>query len=323
VTRDNLQLFEQEIRMIRHICVAVLLVIASLHLALAQTEDDVAAARELYIAGDYAAALQVLIPAAEAGNARAQNIVGAAYQYGNGGLPVDAQKALQYFGLSAAQNFPSSHHNLGVLYENGMEGLDPDMQVARAYYEQSVAIGWVGSFEDLAHLLRDGIGGPADIPRAIDLLEQGRAQGDAESIHELAYMYHDGVAVPVNLLKARGLYAEAAATGIGQAQNDYGYMLEFGEGGPIDLQGAMVQYRAVMAAGEAYGAINAGWLIFNNPAVFPDQVEGLALCYWARDHATGEDATEYRASCDDVATGYSKADIDKALARAATLQLTD
>lgn len=165
--------------MIRHICVAVFLSIVGLAPVQAQTEVKVAAARLLYLDGRYEAALQVLIPAAEAGNARAQNIVGAAYQYGNGGLPVDAQKALQYFGLSAAQDFPSSHHNLGVLYENGMAGLVPDMQVARAYYEQSVAMGWVGSFEDLAHLLRDGIGGPADIPRAIDLLEQGRAQGDA------------------------------------------------------------------------------------------------------------------------------------------------
>ena len=41
-----------------------------------------------------------------------------------------------------------------------------------------------------------------------------------------------------------------------------------------------------MTSREAYGAISAGWLIFNHPDVFPGQVEGLALCYWARDHAT-------------------------------------
>ena len=125
--------------------------LASLQAALAQTDAEVAAARVLYLDGEYAAVPGVLIPAAEAGNAHAQNIVGAACQYGNGGLPVDAQKALQYFGLSAAQSFPSSHHDLGVLYENGMEELAPDMQVARAYSEQSVANGWAGSFEDLAH----------------------------------------------------------------------------------------------------------------------------------------------------------------------------
>ena len=102
--------------MIRHISVAVFLALASLQPALAQTDAEVATARQHYIDGDYATALRVLIPAAEAGNAPAQNIVGAAYQYGNGGLPADARKALQYFSLSAAQNFPSAHHNLGVLY---------------------------------------------------------------------------------------------------------------------------------------------------------------------------------------------------------------
>lgn len=126
-------------------------------------------------------------------------------------------------------------------------------------------------------------------------------------------MYHDGVAVAVNPEKSRELYAEAAATGFGQAQNDYGHMLEFGEGGPIDLQSAMTQYRAAMAAGEVYGAINAAWLIFNHPGVFPDQVTGLALCYWARDHAHDEDAVEYGASCDDVAAGYSKAQVESAV----------
>jgi uncharacterized protein len=307
--------------MIRHICVAVFLSVASL--AQAQTEDEVAAARLLYLDGQYELALQVLIPAAEAGNPRAQNIVGAAYQYGNGGLPVDAQKALQYLGLSAAQNFPSAHHNLGVLYENGMPGLAVDLQVARAYYEQSVANDWVGSYEDLARMLRDGLGGPADVPRAIDLLNRGMAAADAESIHQLAYMYHDGVAVPVNMDKARDLYAQAAAAGIGQAMNDYGYMLENGQGGPVDLQAALVQYRAAMAAGDAYGAINAGWMYFTYPDTFPDQVEGLALCYWARDHAEAADATEYATSCEEVATGYSKADIDKAIARAATFGLAD
>lgn len=304
--------------MIRHICVAVFLALASLQPALAQTDEEVATARQQYIDGDYASALRVLIPAAEAGNPRAQNIVGAAYQYGNGGLPLDVGKALQYFGLSAAQNFPSAHHNLGVLYETGMEGLPPDMQVARENYEKSVTIGWLGSYEPLARMLRDGLGGPADEPRAIALLEKGVAENDPASIHALAYMYHDGVAVPVDLVRARALYAQAAAANIPQAMNDYGLMLENAEGGLPDLPGAMEQYRNAMSYGDAYAGINAAWLIFNHIDEFPDQVEGLALCYWARDHASAEDAVEYGASCDAVAAGYSKAQVESAVKLSAT-----
>ena len=48
--------------------------------AVAGPVDD---ARLAYIAGNYSVALQVLIPAAEAGDPNAQNIVGAAYEDGN------------------------------------------------------------------------------------------------------------------------------------------------------------------------------------------------------------------------------------------------
>lgn len=304
--------------MIRSISVALVVTFLGLTPAFAQTDEEVAVARQQYLDGDYTNALAVLVPAAQAGNPRAQNLVGAAYQYGNGGLAVDAQKALEYYNLSAAQNFPSAHHNLGVLYDIGMEGIPRDLTRARAYYEQSVTIGWLGSFSNLAVMLRDGIGGPADEPRAIALLEQGLAQGDGPSIHALAYMYYEGVAVPVDLKRARDLYEQAAAAGIPQAMNVYGAMLENAEGGFPDLPGAMAQYRNAMSYGEAYGGVNAAWLIFNHPEDYPDQVEGLALCYWARDHASAEDADTYANACDDVAVGYSKGEVASAIKRSVT-----
>ena len=52
--------------------------------AFAQTDADVAAGRDLFLAGNYAEALVILRPAAEAGMARAQNILGLAYQDGKG-----------------------------------------------------------------------------------------------------------------------------------------------------------------------------------------------------------------------------------------------
>ena len=68
-----------------------------------------------------------------------------------------------------------------------------------------------------------------------------------------------------------------------------------------------------MSYGEAYAGINAAWLIISHIDEFPDQVERLALCYWARDHASAEDAVGYGASCDAVATGYSKAQVKSAV----------
>lgn len=304
--------------MIRHISIALAFVCLTISPALAQSDEEVAAARLLYIDGQYEAALRVLVPAAEAGNPRAQNIVGAAYQFGNG-VPVNAVKALAYFNLSAAQNFPSAHHNLGVLYENGMEGIPADSPRARAYFEQSVTIGWLGSYSNLAFMLRDGIGGPADVPRALALLEQGLAQADIASIHELAYMYHDGVGVPVDMTKARDYYSQVVAANVPQAMSSYGTMLELGEGGPIDLAGAEAQYLAAIDLDYAYSGIDMAWLIFNNPDTYPDQVQGLAYCYWAQATATGADADEYRASCDDAASDFTAPEIKDAKSRAALI----
>ena len=46
--------------------------------------DPVDDARQLYLDGEYEAAMEVLLPAAESGDANAQNVVADAYDKGNG-----------------------------------------------------------------------------------------------------------------------------------------------------------------------------------------------------------------------------------------------
>ncbi len=287
-----------------------------------QTPDldaQVAAAREVFVAGDHAAALAVLKPAAEAGHMRAQNIVASAYQYGNG-LPVDAALAQDFFTRAAAQGYPPAMHNLGVLFEMGMPGLAPDPALARDWYARGAALDYPPAIGGLGVLLHGGIGGAADPARALILFRRGAEMGDPVSLEWLAYMTGEGEAgLTADLAESRRLYTIAAMLGRSYAQNRLGEMMERGEGGARDVVAAVAQYRQAAQSGFAYGAINAAWAITENPDLFADQIEGLAWCFWALEHAPAEEAAEYRPACNDLAGGFSETDRRAAEKRAESL----
>lgn len=284
---------------------------------LAQTDDPVADAREVFIAGDHAAALDVLIPEADAGHMRAQNIVGSAYQYGLG-VSADPQAAIRYFEMAAAQGYPPAMHNLGVLYEDGMEGLPPDEAVAREWYARGAALDYAPAITGLGIFQLLGRGGPEDPEGALASLRRAVDLGDPLAHEWMSYVYRTGAAgLQPDLELARHHMTVAALQGRAPAQNDLGEMHERGEGGPVDLDRALDLYRQAILGGHAYAGINAAWLIFDNPDRFPDRVEGLAMCFVAVARATGEERSEYETACEDMAATFSPEERRAAEKRAA------
>ena len=75
-------------------------------------------ARAAYQAGDYAEALRILRPAAEQGDAEAQNAIGSMYSNGDG-VPQDYAEAVRWVHLSAEQGYASAQRGLGYAYKNG------------------------------------------------------------------------------------------------------------------------------------------------------------------------------------------------------------
>lgn len=291
--------------MIRLICMAFAIILTCGQPAVAQTQGEVAAARELFIAGDQVAAMAILLPAAEAGNAMAQNTVGTAYMEGLGGLPVDVDLGLGYFQRSAAQDYGPAFSNLGTLYLYGAPKLEPDPTLAREYFEKAVDRGDVGSIAFLGAMWLDGRGGPASIPRAMALMQFGDAQGDAKSPYNLGHVYYQGLYVAQDLPRARAYFARAADRGQVEGLLRYGLMLEYGEGGPVDLDAAMRQYRAAIARGNLAAAMQASGIILEDYTTYPDFVEALVLCWWARDRATGDIAADYARRCEETETHYN------------------
>ena len=72
-----------------------------------------------YDRGDYAAALAVLVPLAEQGNARAQGLVGVMYGLGQG-VPVDYGLAWDWLCRGAEAGDTNAEYNFGTLYEKGL-----------------------------------------------------------------------------------------------------------------------------------------------------------------------------------------------------------
>ena len=291
--------------MIRLICMAFAVILSCGQPAVAQTQAEVAAARDLFIAGDQVAALVILLPAAAAGNAMAQNTVGTAYLEGLGGLPVDVDLGLGYYQRSAAQDYGPAFSNLGTLYLYGAPKLDPDLTLARAYFETAVDRGEVGSVASLGAMWLDGRGGPASIPRAMALLQFGDAQGDAKSTYNLGHIHYQGLYVAQDLPQAQAYFARAADRGLVEGMLGYGLMLEYGDGGPVDLGAAMRQYRAAIARGNLAAAMQASGIILEDTNRYPDFIEALVLCYWARDQAEGTQAVEYGRICEETETHFS------------------
>ena len=78
-------------------------------------EDGVAA----YQRGDYAIALQSYRKAADQGDARAQNNLGAMYENGQG-VPKDFVEAVKWYHKAAEQGAASAEYALGACYADGI-----------------------------------------------------------------------------------------------------------------------------------------------------------------------------------------------------------
>ena len=112
----------------RHIRLAVFLVMACVTVALAASLDE---AEFAYERGDYTQAARLFRPFAEQGVASAQFSLGMMYAKGQG-VPQDYQAALKWFHKAAEQGDASAQNNLGLMYERG-RGVRQDFILAHMW----------------------------------------------------------------------------------------------------------------------------------------------------------------------------------------------
>jgi len=165
--------------------------------AVSEPLDD---ARAAYIQGDFAAALTVLQPLADQGNAEAQYYVGSMYATGRG-LPQSYTEGARWIRRSAEQGFAQAEYDLGVMYRDGVGVARDDAETVR-WYRRAAEQGFIYAQHNLGLRYASGQGVARDDVAAAEWFRKAAARGYAASQYQLALLYEQGRGVPRNLVEA-------------------------------------------------------------------------------------------------------------------------
>ena len=175
------------------------------------SSDDLAQADKYYDSGNYTAALEIYLRAANQGVLENYNRLGWMYQYAQG-TTQDFSEAAKWYQEGAVRGDAKAQRNLGILYRYG-NGVPQDNVKAAALYQQAAEQGDANALNNLGYMYREGYGVPQSYSRAFDLFQEAAAQGYVRAFYNLGYMYYYGLGVPVDEGEAFELWAEAAGQG--------------------------------------------------------------------------------------------------------------
>ena len=278
--------------MLRSVLLVAALCLTAAPLTAQPSDQEVAAARLVYIEGDYATALKVLIPAAKAGNPEAQNLLGDAYDDGNG-VAADTATALDWWEKAAAQEFSKALHNLGYHYESR------DAERARGYYERAIAQGNAGSMNNLGFLYEAGmLGAEPDYAAAAALYQQAVDAGNVLAMNNLGTLYIYSNGVEEDLDRALDLFRRAAETGDARGLANLGAMYGNGYGVGTDRLASMALSEMAARLGHPQAAINLAYDLIEVENGWQDPAAGWGWCLVALEQAKPADLAGFQEDCD-------------------------
>lgn len=132
-----------------------------------------------YRSGDYEGAVEKWLPAAEAGEARAQFVMGLVHEKGEG-VALDLREAATWYELAAEQGFAPAQNNLGLLHYHG-DGMPRSYEDAALWFEKAVAQDFAPAQTNLGVMYLTGQGVELDTERGEDLVEAASDQGDRQA----------------------------------------------------------------------------------------------------------------------------------------------
>jgi TPR repeat protein len=168
-------------------------------------------ARSALKAGDYATALRIVTPAAQGGDAAAQNLLGVMYLEG-WGVEHDSARALPLFRSSAEHGDAKAAYNLGRMYDNGW-AVRKDFAEAVKWYRMSAEKGYALGQSSLGAMYATGDGAPQDYPEAMKWYRLAADQGEPEAQRRVGLMYAEGQGVGKDDAEAFTWYLKAAQQG--------------------------------------------------------------------------------------------------------------
>lgn len=260
--------------------------------------DALDEASVLYEAGHYAAALEILVPAAEAGNAAAQNLLGVAYDAGHG-VDADSNTAVDWWESAARQGHGPARLNLGDFHERGRADHPPDIEAAITWYVRAGASKQPEAFTRLGRIFERGARGEADFDLAQQYYRGGVALGSAQSMANLGALYLTGRGVTRDYSDALALFQEGAAYGNAAAWAGLAALYINGQGVVRDVAAAHALYQSALAAGSAEAALGLAYLVRDIPGYWSgDPVQALGYCLKAMDLVDDDlDAAPFPSDC--------------------------
>lgn len=162
--------------------------------------------------------LNVVVPSldhvtqlANAGNAKAQTIIGLKYLNGEG-RAVNEAEAAKWLERAAEAGEPVAQYRLGTLYEHG-SGVPADAAKATHWYLASAMQGNRKAMHNIAVDYAEGTGIKKDPTEAARWFSKAASLGLVDSQFNLAVLYERGTGVPQSLIDAYKWYAIAATGG--------------------------------------------------------------------------------------------------------------
>ena len=161
--------------------------------------------------------LDRLTQLANAGNGKAELVVGLKYLDGDG-VPVNEADAAKWLERAAEQGLPVAQYRLGTMYERG-RGVPADAAKAVHWYQLAAQAGNRKAMHNLAVAYASGAGTAKNLAEAARWFSKAAALGLADSEFNLAVLYERGLGVPQSLLDAYKWYAIAAANGDAESRS--------------------------------------------------------------------------------------------------------
>jgi AcrR family transcriptional regulator len=148
---------------------------------------------------------------ANAGDAKAELIVGLKYLHGEG-VVVSIPEAAKWIRRAAEQHEPIAQYWLATLFEHG-DGMAADAAEAVRWYEAAAGQGNRKAMHALGLAYAEGRGAQKDMSEAARWFAKAAALGLVNSQFNLGVLYERGQGVPQSLLNAYQWYAVAATQG--------------------------------------------------------------------------------------------------------------
>jgi TPR repeat protein len=239
-----------------------------------------------YKRGDYAVALGLFTPLAEAGDVKAQIYL--SFLYGAGrGTGKDEVVAARWVGRAADQGFAMAQNSLGARYEQGL-GVARDLAAAARWYRIAAEQGDAQAQSNLGRLYKSGKGVPQDDRKAATWYRKAAGQGFAPAQVILGYLYSTGRGVQRNHDKAALLYRQAAVQGDVRGQWLLGTMHQTGRGVPRDAAAAARWFEAAADQAFAEAQFSLAELYRTGEGVAPDQARAAQLFRLAAEQGHAE-----------------------------------